>query len=327
MLSLEHLSAVELARNIRTPDAVIVENFARGAIEVQDIVVAPQARTIGRALKELQLPKGVRIGSIYRDGKLWIAGADDRIQAEDQITLIGHRERVDEVLDRFRTGPSPRKAVVIAGGGETGNHLARILQGERFSVVLMEHSRARCEQLAARLPRVTVVQADATRRSVLEEERAGSADAFVACMGNDENNIMAGVGAREIGAKKILAIVGRPDYADVVGRLGIDVAVSPRDVMGRQVLSLLQPGPIMARMPLPGGNIGVFEIELWAGAPAAEQVLANLPLPPQCLIAALMRADYTIVPGADDRLRTGDTIIALIAENQLDEALQQFTPR
>jgi trk system potassium uptake protein len=122
--------------------------------------------------------------------------------------------------------------------------------------------------LAGNLPHVTVVQADATRRTVLEEERVGSADVFVACTGEDENNIMAGVEAREIGASKIMAIVGRPDYADIVGRLGIDVAVSPRDVMAKQVLSFLQSGPVVARMPLPGGNISVYEIEVEADSPA-----------------------------------------------------------
>ncbi len=324
MLSLEHLSAMELARNIRAPDAFTVESFARGAIEVQEVIVAERTRAIDKPLKELRLPKGVRIGSIYRSGQLKIAGADDRVLLEDRITLIGRRENVDEVRDLFRTGSVPRQGIVIAGGGETGHHLARVLQGDRFAVVLMEESRERCHVLANSLPHVTVVQADATRRAVLEEERVGSADVFVACTGDDENNIMAGVEAREIGAAKIMAVVGRPDYADIVGRLGIDVAVSPRDVMAKQVMSFLQSGPIVARMPLPGGNVSVYEIEVHPGAPATEHVLASLALPGQCLIAAVMRAEYAMVPGADDRLRAGDTVIALIDDDELERALQVF---
>jgi trk system potassium uptake protein TrkA len=213
---------------------------------------------------------------------------------------------------------------VIAGGGETGHHLARVLRGDRFTVVLMEESKERSEYLASNLPHTTVVQADATRRAVLEEERVGSADVFVACTGDDENNIMAGVEARDIGAKKIMAVVGRPDYAHVVGRLGIDVAVSPRDVMAKQVMSFLQSGPVVSRMSLPGGKISVFEIEVLDGVPATEHVLAKVPLPDQCLIAALMRAEYAKVPGADDRLQAGDTVIALIDESELDAALGQF---
>jgi trk system potassium uptake protein TrkA len=106
--------------------------------------------------------------------------------------------------------------------------------------------------------------------------------------------------------------------------LGIDVAVSPRDVMAKQILSFLQKGAIVSRMPLPGGNINVFEIEVNEGVPATEHVLADLKLPSQCLIAAVMRQDYTKVPGADDRLQAGDAVVALIDESQLDEVLVQF---
>ncbi len=324
MLSLEHLSAMEFARNIRNPDAFIVETFARGAIEVQEIEIKDKTNVLDTPLKDLGLPKGVRIGSIYRDKTLWIAGAEDRIQLGDRLTVIGRHEDIDEVKDRFRVDPGPKQGVVIAGGGETGYHLARLLQRDRFSVVLMEEEESRCEFLANNLPHVTVVQADATRRAVLEEERVGSADVFVACTGDDESNIMAGVEARDIGVKTIMAVVGRPDYADIVGRLGVDVAVSPRDVMAKQVLSFLQSGPVVSRMPLRGGAISAYEVEVLDGAPATEHVLANVPFPDQCLIAAVMREDYAKVPGADDRLKAGDIVIALIDESELDAALDQF---
>ena len=325
LLSLEHLSATEIARNIRNPGSVAVENFARGALEVQEISVTEQTSAIGVPLKQLQLPVGVRIGSINREGRTWIAGADDSIELNDRITLFGRREHVEEVRGLIQRDHGPKLGVVIAGGGETGYHLARALESDRFSVLLMEESEERCELLANNLKGVTVVQADATRRSILEEERVGSADVFVACTGDDENNIMAGVEAREIGAKQIMAIVGRPDYANVVGKLGIDLAVSERDVMARQVLAFLNSGAIVSRTMLPGGSIGVFELEVMEGSPATEHVLANLPLPSQCLIAAVIREGYVRVPGADDHLQVGETVIALIQDAVVEDAVRQFS--
>ena len=159
---------------------------------------------------------------------------------------------------------------------------------------------------------------------MLEEERVGDADVFVACTGEDENNIMAGVEAREIGAKKIMAIVGRPDYASVVGKLGIDVAVSERDVMAKQVIGFLNTGAVISRTALPGGQIGVYEIEVTSDCPATEHVLAKLQLPAQCLIAAVLRDEYVRVPGADDRLVAGDTVVALIEDAAVEAALQYF---
>ncbi|MEQ8790150.1 MAG: Trk system potassium transporter TrkA [Pirellulaceae bacterium] len=324
LLSLEHLSAMELARGIRNPGSVVLENFARGQLEVQEVIVDERTRALGVPLKELRLPSAVRIGSILRAGKMWIAGAQDVIQLEDRITLIGERDHIDKVKDKFHHSPPARQGVVIAGGGEIGFHLARALEGERFDVMLMDADPRRCEFLANSLSRTTVVHCDATRRAVLEEERVGSADVFVACTGDDENNIMAGVEAREIGAKKIMAIVGRPDYASIVGKLGIDLAVSEREVMATQILGFLNTGPVVTRSPLPGGSIGVFEIEVQQNAPVTEHVLANLRLPVQCLIAAVMRQDYVRVPGADDRLAAGDTVVALMDDSIVDQALEHF---
>jgi trk system potassium uptake protein TrkA len=190
--------------------------------------------------------------------------------------------------------------------------------------MVMETSAERCAFLAENLQRSTVVKADATRRAVLEEERVGTADVFVACTGDDENNIMAGVEAREIGAGKIMAIVGRPDYATVVGKLGIDVAVSERDVMAKQILGFLNVGPVVTRTTLPGGRVGVYEIEVDEHCTATEHVLANLRLPAQCLIAAVLREEFVRVPGADDHLRAGDTVVALIDDDALDETLAYF---
>ena len=259
LLSLEHLTAMELARGIRNPGSVVLEHFARGELEVLEVVMEEPTKAIGVSLKDLGLPKTIRIGSIYRDGRMWIAAAEDVIELNDRITIIGNRQDVDEVKGTLQKKQSRRNTVVIAGGGETGYHLARSLQGERFSVVLMEQAVERSEFLAKHLVRSTVVQADATRRSILEEERVGSADYFIACTGDDENNIMAGVEARDIGAKNIMAVVGRPDYANVVGKLGIDLAVSPRDVLALQILGFLNTGPVISRSTLLGGGVGVYE--------------------------------------------------------------------
>jgi trk system potassium uptake protein TrkA len=326
LLSLEHLSAMELARGIRHPGSIAVENFARGELEMQQWEVTENAAGVGVPLKDLELPQGVRIGSIARGDTISIAGALDRVAVGDQITLIGSRDDIDNVKSLFKLHPPQKQGVVIAGGGETGYHLARALEGQRFAVVLMEADHERCEYLASHLKHATVVNADIKRRANLEEERVGSADVFAACTGDDEDNIMACVEARELGAKTILSIVGRPDYANVVGKLGIDGAVSPREVVAKQVLGFLNTGPIMARAPLSvGGKIDVLEIDVLKGAEATEHVLANLALPPQCLIAAVIRENFVRVPGADDRLAPGDTVIALVERGAIESTLKVFS--
>lgn len=328
MLSLEQLSAMELARAIRHSGAVAVEHFARGELEVQELTVEEGTKAVRRPLSELRLPRGVRIGSVARDGTTRIAMASDQLQPGERITLIGTQEEIDEIRDWFQRESPPRQRVVIAGGGETGYHLARSLEGRRFSIVLMDANRERCDFLAAHLKHTTVVHADATQRAALEEERVGNADFFASCTGDDEDNILAGVEARELGAKTILAIVSRPDYGQIVGKLGIDHVVSPRVVMAKEIRGLLNTGPVVSRMPLAGaGGISVVELEVRPDVPATQGTLAELPLPDQSLIAAVIHETYVRVPGGDDRICPGDAVIALVADTVFDDLVKLFNGR
>lgn len=327
LISIEHLSAMELARAIRHPGAVAVENFARGELEMQEIEVSAAASAVDVPLRELKLRPGVRIGSIYRGGKLKIAGAEDRVAAGDRITLLGRRDEIDQVRDLFESQQPPIRDVVIAGGGETGYHLAHVLEGRRFHVLLLERDRRRCEFLAQNLKYTTVVKGDAQHRATLEEEHVGGADVFVACTGDDEDNIMACVEARELGAKQIMCIVSRPDYANVVAKLGIDYTVSPRKVIAREVLGYLNTGPIVSRVPLVAGlPVEVMEIEVVDGTPATAGVLASLPLPRECLVGAVIRQDYVVLPGADDRFQAGDRVVVLVETPAVEQMLQVFSP-
>lgn len=324
LLSIEHLTALELARRIRHPGSVAVENLAGGDLEVHELVVS-DVTGVGKSLKTLDLPRGVRIGSIARGGRTWIAGAEDALQVGDRITVIGKPSDVDTVRGKFCADGGAKMGVVIAGGGETGYHLAASLEGARCAVVLMEKDLARCEFLAEHLQDTVVVNREATRRTNLEEERVGSADAFIACTGDDETNIVAAVEAGDIGAKVVMSLVGRPDYAQVVRKLGIDYAVSPREVVAKQVLGYLTTGAVISKTPLSEDSaLSILELEVMDGAQATEHVLANLNLPEQCLIAAVVREGFASVPGADDHLHAGDRVVVLLADEVLEQTAKLF---
>ena len=317
LLSLEHLTAVELARAIRNPESLTLEHFARGQLEVAEFHVTRSGPSLNKPLKQLALSPHVRLGTLKRGEKTWIASASDEIRLGDWVSLMGRPEEVEEIKKTFSTGTTRRQFIVIAGGGETGYHLARALDREHHRVLLLERNEARCDHLASHLKRATVVCADATRKVTLEEERVGGCDFFVACTGNDENNIMAGLEAKDLGAKQIMAIVGRPDYAGIVGRLGIDIAVSERDAMARQILGLLTEGPVLSQLQLPTSDIFVLEVEVGMNAAVTQSSLAEVRLPEGVLVAAVLHKDFVSVPKASDCLHAGDTALVLAPQKQL----------
>ncbi len=326
LLSLEHLTAMELARAIRNPESITLEHFARGQLEVAEFEVTRSSDSLNKPLKQLALSPQVRLGTLKRDKRTWIASATDEIRLGDFVSLMGRPDDVEEIKKTFTKGEAKHQFVVIAGGGETGYHLARALDGEHHNVLLLEHNPQRCDYLAAHLTRATVVCADAMRKVTLEEERVGGCDYFVACMGHDENNIMAGLEAKDLGAKQIMAIVGRPDYAEIVGRLGIDTAVSERDAMARQILGLLTEGPVLSQLQLPSSDVFVLELEVAENSLVTQSSLAQAKLPEGVLVAAVLQDDYVRVPAASDCLQAGNTALVLATQKQIAAVAEAFSP-
>ena len=326
LLSLEQLSAFELARAIRNPGAIPLEHFARGQLEVYEIEVDAKSSSAGHKLRDLKIPDSIRLGSIAREGRVWIASGEDEIHAGDRVSLIGSPASVAKTRGMFAHKKQSKKQnrVMIAGGGETGYHLADSLSRRDYRIVMLERDADRCEHLAKLLPDVSVIHANANRRVVLEDEGAGTVDYFVACTGSDESNIMAGVEARELGSARVMCVVGRADYANVVGKLGIDLAVSERDVAARQILGYLNEGAVISKSRLPTGTIAVYELEISEDSAVTKGSLAELPLAGRCLIGAIHRDGFVRVPTADDQLQAGDIVVALIDSASPDDVLSLF---
>ena len=160
LISLEHLTALELTRHIRSSSVLAVENFIRGGVEVHGIHVGPKARAIGVPLNQLKLPITVRMGLISGNGRSIIPGADDSVQGGDHVTLIGAQGELEKVAAQFADRATERQRVVIAGGGEIGLNLARLLERTRCRVTVLESDVDRCDFIAERLPNCSVLHAD-----------------------------------------------------------------------------------------------------------------------------------------------------------------------
>lgn len=323
LLSLENLTALELAKSIGEPGLFAVENFARGEVAIQVLNVQPGVKADGMQLRNLKLHSGVRVGLISDGTNTSIAGADNTIKAGQMVTLIGTHEHIEKVHRLFQHKRPTKFRIIIAGGGDIGFNLARILQKKEYSVAILESDPGRCEFLSKHLESTTILHGDATRRTEMEEARVGKADVFIAATGRDEDNIVCGVEAKELGANRIMSIVRRPDYANVLEKLGIDVAVSPREVITRQIMGMVQTGPIISHSEIGGGNSAIVELEVFKNAPITQSPLKDLKLK-NALIAAVVKEDCVRVPGADDQIQAGDTAILLCEDDHLNEIIPLF---
>ena len=326
LLSLERLMALEIAKSLHAPGMYAVENFARGGVQVQEVEVGPKSDLIGRQLKDAELGGGVLCGLIARgESTAFIPGGEDAFTAGDHVTLVGQLADIDRVRSRFESKANVRQFVVIGGGGDVGYQLAVQLQKARFQVTLLETDEDRCQYLAEKLGDCTVLNADATSRADLEEARIRSADAFVAALGDDEDNLVCSVEAKTLGAARTLCVVRRPDYGNVLSRLGVDAAFSPRETMAREVQGLLVTSPIVGRSEVGGGDAIVLELEILKHAPVAGKTILAAELP-KCLVAALVEQDYVRTPGPSDVFRPGQTAVVLVPADKQEAVLKRFRP-
>ncbi|MCS7008675.1 MAG: NAD-binding protein, partial [Chthoniobacterales bacterium] len=316
----EHLAAVELAKFLRNPDALIVEEMAGGKIELQQIEVEPRSRADGCKLINLGLPPRVRIGCIQRANNLQIPRATTELISGDIVTLFGNPRALQEALLAFRT-KSPQKTeekrVVIFGGGEYGLCLARMLENGPFRTRIIEKSYSRCEYLSRLLKNTTLIHADATSTRILREEQIGEADFFVATSHDDEDNVMTCLQAADLGVPRCITIIHRADYAEVISRsgprIGIAGAVSPRTATRRDLARFITGEKLHTLAKLPGG-VEIVEFNIRKNSPLVGKRVSQVPWPEGSGLVALSRGSTANVPAADDELQEGDIVIALVAD-------------
>ena len=310
LLSPEMLAALELASVVRNPGSLAVEHFARGELEMQQVIADGGAELVGRPLRELELSDGVRIASIQRGPEFIIPKGDDQIKHDDRIRIIGKTEQVAHCRAGFETQKPRTQKVVILGGGHTTLSLARRLRGNEFRLTVIERDERRCKYLATAIPMVTILNGDGTNLAFLKEERIDNADFFIGTTGSDETNILSAMQAKDLGVNKVMVVIRRPDYANIVEKMGIDRAVSPRMVMAENMLALLRKGKARTLASLDDVGAEILELSV-EGEDFVGQKLRNLKLPGEALVLTLQRGREVMVPHADTEFQLDDTILVI----------------
>lgn len=327
IFSSERLAAVELAKFIRNPEHLLVEEIARGRIELQQFALQPSCEAAGRMLRDLKLPPRVRVGSIQREGKILVPSADEVLRGGDVITIFGSPHKLQEVRRLFQRNVAQpeQQRVAIFGGGAYGFALAQMLTGGKFRVRIFEKDKRRCEYLAKVLQNTTVLNADATSARVLKEEQLEEADFFVGASTDDEDNVMTCLQAKDLGVKNCLALVHRADYMDTImrtgPRIGIRGAVSPRVATSRDLNRFLtkEKYATLARLE---GDLEIIEFPVTEKCALVGKRVVEVKWPLGTGLVSLTHGSTASVPAADDVFAVGDIVSAIVSPEVRREFLK-----
>lgn len=327
ILSPDALTALEIAHFVEEPGLLASESFGHGLVQMRQIVASKTPTIGGKTLKDAIAPgSGVLVGVIVRDDKTMIPNGSSVIHPGDKVVLVGHRDKITKVSRLFHDGDAKHSRVAIMGGGTIGMRVAQTLDGRIKSVKLFERREERADALAPKLRHAKVVCRDGSSRVSLEQEHIDAVDVFIAATNDDERNIMASVLAKDLGAKQAVAVINQPDFAPLVKRLGIDLAVTPRAAIANRILKLAHQGDVSSLAIIDEGDVEVLEFAASGASSLLDRPLkeAAAKLPKGTLVATIVRGDNVIVPSGEDQIHAGDSVILICYADTLESVRKIF---
>jgi trk system potassium uptake protein TrkA len=248
---------------VEHPEALQVLEFASGLVSLIAVRAVAGGPLVRHSLAEIPaLVPGaeMRIVAIYRlDQALTDLDGRTRIEPGDEVFVLAAKQHIGAVLGALRERDRPVKRLMIAGGGKVGLRLARQVKDE-LEVKIIEAHRPRCDYLASQLPAdVLVLHGDSTDEELMGEENVQDMDLFVALTSDDEDNILACLLAKKMGARRVLALINRKAYAELVQGTQIDIAISPSQTVIGELLAYVRRGDVEAVHSLRRGAAEALE--------------------------------------------------------------------
>ena len=321
IISPEQLVTEHIQRVIEHPGAVQVVDFAAGKVRMVGVAVQEGAPMDGQALAHLPAVLGeveTRVMAVYRGDDVIIPEGATVLRSEDIVFFLGLRKFTATVMAQFHHVDEPCRRVMIAGGGNIGMLLARKL--ERFyQVKIIETRGDRADELASTLSSTMVLHGDAANQDMLIDENIQEMDVFCALTNDDEANILSAMLAKRMGAGKVMSLINRPAYVDLVERDIIDIAISPQQITIGALLTLIRRGDVVAVHSLRKGSAEALEGIAHGdkdNSVLVGRAIGDIELPNSASIGVIVRDGEVLIAHHDLVVEPEDHLIVLITNKQ-----------
>jgi trk system potassium uptake protein TrkA len=310
-----------IAKLVEFPEALQVLDFAGGQVSLVAVRAYQGGPMVGRPVKEIRghIPNiDTRIVAIFRRDGAVLPDGDTVIEDGDEVFCLAASDNIRQVMKELRRMDQPVKRVMIAGGGNIGLRLARALEAD-YSVRLIEHNKRRCEVLAAKLNRALVLNGDATDEELLGQENIAEMDLFVAVTNDDENNIMSCLLAKKMGARRVVSLINRRSYVDLLQSGQIDIAISPAQATIGKLLAHVRRGDVVAVHSLRRGAAEALEAVVHGDRESCRLTgrrVGEIELPAGATIGAVVRGGEVLMAHHDTRIEAEDHVIVFVTDKK-----------
>ena len=323
----EYAAAVEISRLLRFPSADKIDTFAKGRVELLNLVITEDSPFVNKTLIEVskRVLSDILICTVERGDGIFIPNGAFILRAGDKITIVASAVNSREFFTKIGYDTHQVKDTMIIGGGRMTYYLAEILIKMGIKVKIVEQNRDKCEDLSETLPRANIINGDATNQEILIEEGINGCDSFVSLTGIDETNIFLSLFAKTKTDGKIVTKIDRISFDDIINTFNVGSLIYPDKIAADYIVSYVRAmqnsigSNVETLIKLNGGRVEALEFKILKGSPVVGIPLMQLSLKRDILIGCINRRGTIIIPKGQNTIEEGDTVIVVTTRSGLSD--------
>ena len=308
----EREAAAAIVRLLQESSATHVVDLENGRVELIGLILEDDSPLLGAPLAELGRRYNnppLQLVAVDRNHVTIIPKGDDQLLAGDHLFAICDPAYAATFFGLAGKHKRPRmNNIMIMGGGRVGRFVAEAMAATA-RVKIIEQDQKRAELLAEMLPRALILHGDGTDLELLQDEGLDQMDSFVAVTGDDENNIISTLLAKQNSVKRPIVLVNKVQYLRVLPSVGINAAISKQVLTVNAVLQFIQHRQLAAIASIPGIEGQLIEYIACRGSRVTEKQLKAVRFPHNALVGAVLRNGKLIIPDGSTRIEVGDRAV------------------
>lgn len=314
-----HIAAAqEISRILKFPNAIQIDTFAKGRIEILKFRIPENSVLCNMKLFEMQgkLNCDLLVCGVERDAEVFIPDGNFEFKQGDLVSIVSTYKSCQDFFKKIGIKTNKVKDTIIIGGGVTGYYLAHMLLQSGINVKIIEHNKERCEELSILLPKVTVIHGDGTDNKLLLEEGIENASSVVALTNIDEENILISLFAKSKNCKKLITKINRIEFDEVIKKLDLDTIIYPKTLTAENVLRFVRAknnsyssSNIETIHFILDGKAEALEFKINEASRIVGKSLLELNIRKNVLVACINRNGKIIIPKGQDSIKVNDSVI------------------
>ena len=314
MISPEDVAAQEITTLLKQNASLETYDFSGGKLKLFMTKLSTEALIVGKSMAEIMERYqhiDFKVVAIHRSKTTMIPQDSDVFEPGDLVYVITKPNAFKEIIQITGKKQINIHNVMIVGGGRVGRNTAKRLENMQVNLKIIEKKKERCVELSNYLSDSLVVNGDARNVDTLIDEGISSIDAFIAVTNSTETNILTCLQAKQLGAKKTIALVENIDYIDISQNIGIDTIINKKLIAASHLVRFTLGARVLSLKCLSGIDADLLEFEVPSGSAITKRPIGKLKMADGAIIAGIIRSDESFIATEDFEIEADDKVVVL----------------